>query len=159
MMLPDSIPGFAVGGNTPGGGKFLVMLPPLFQAAKDYIVDPLDLMFALASIQERERDTFGLVIEARAAARKATGLTFDRLQAWEDKGRDQTSWKCRSGIGLDIVARELANMYPALGIVDGIDVDHAARLWDVLRTADPVIRDCVSLLNDAAEMVLMADGR
>ncbi|MHB8969721.1 MAG: DNA polymerase [Pirellulaceae bacterium] len=78
--------------------------------------------------------------EAELAARRVTGLTVGAIARWENAGRDYATWP-----GLDVVARELAAEYPALGIGSGYssdnnydDTDHAAMLWDRLR--DPTDR-------------------
>ena len=73
-------------------------------------------------------------------ARAKTGLTVGAIARWENAGKDHSTWP-----GLDVVARELAGEYPALGIGRGYsdednydDTDHAALLWDRLR--DPTDR-------------------
>ncbi len=73
--------------------------------------------------------------EAEQAARRKTGLTVGAVARWENAGRDHSTWPA-----LDVLARELAGEYPALGIGSGYstedgydDTDHAALLWDRLR--------------------------
>jgi hypothetical protein len=89
---------------------------------------------------------------------------FDHgLASWEDAGRDPASYPA-----LDTTARELAGMYPALGIGEGYSsetgydgTDHAALLWDVLRDDDPRIkpRHDADILRRAADMVHRAGDR
>lgn len=94
---------------------------------------------------------------AEMAARTKTGLTAKAIARWEDAGRDYSSWP-----RLDVMARELAGEYPALGIGRGYspddgydDTDHAALLWDRLRTpTDPLPRETdPEILDEAAYQV------
>ena len=73
--------------------------------------------------------------EKRSRPPEATGLTVNRISAWEEGGRDYSTWP-----GLDVKARELAGKYPALGIGRGFEhgtgydnTDYAGGLWDLLR--------------------------
>ena len=125
--------------------------------AKEYQVDPFNLLLTVIWQWQNEREQLAEVIEARRAARKATRLTIDRIGAFEDAGKDYTAVA-----GLDVLARELAGMYPALGIPhseaeDAYDgIDHAALLWELLRKPDPIIRSQhdESLVREAAEMMV-----
>lgn len=95
------------------------------------------------------------------AARKATGLSINRIGKWEDAGRDHTTWP-----GLDVKARELAGAYPALGIGRGYTsetgfdaTDYPGQLWELLRrepTHKPR-RDDPEILRRAAELVATAN--
>ncbi len=135
----------------------------LLETAKEWNINPHVLDEAVETVLREERDTLSEIIEARKAARKATGLTPRRLASWEDAGRDHATYPA-----LDTTARELAGMYPALGIgqgysmEDGYDAtDHGAGLWDLLRNEDPRIkpRHDPDLLHRAAEMVHQAGSQ
>ena len=135
----------------------------LLETAKDWNINPHDLADAVETVWHEERDTLAAIIEARKAARKATGLTPRCLASWEDAGKDHTTYPA-----LDTTARELAGMYPALGIGEGYSMEtaydatnHAANLWDVLRDDDPRIkpRHDPDLLRRAADMVHQSGNR
>ena len=87
------------------------------------------------------------------AARAVDDAAVER--GWEDAGRDYSTWVCPNGFGLDVIARELAGMYPALGLGEGYgdEKDYAALLWDVLRVADPVMRNAEEMLREVAERI------
>jgi hypothetical protein len=98
-------------------------------------------------------------LAAETAARRQTGLTVNRINAWEDAGRDYASWP-----GLDVTARGLAGEHPELGLGRGYvggenfdDTDHAGLLWDRLRqpTEKPPTRLDPAVLAEAAAF---ADG-
>jgi hypothetical protein len=79
-------------------------------------------------------------LEAIRAARAATGLTANRMAKYLNNGSYYADVP-----GLDANARELAGMYPELGIgvgydPDGPDLDYAPPLWEMLAEADPVPR-------------------
>ena len=96
-------------------------------------------LFSLASVANdlwREDRTAGAAMrKAIAAVRKSTGLTRDRISAWEESGRDYSTWP-----GWDTIAREVASTYPELGLGRGYvqeqgfdDTDYSANLWYLLR--------------------------
>jgi hypothetical protein len=98
-------------------------------------VNPSILADAVEQVWQDDREQTGEFRDAVRAARKATGLTVNRIQRWEESGRDYSTWP-----RLDVKARELASELPALGIGRGYDADnpgddtdYAARLWDLLR--------------------------
>jgi hypothetical protein len=105
-------------------------------AAED--VDAHYLADAVRHVHYEEVESKREFVEAVKAARKATGLTSARISRWEDRGGDHSTWP-----GFDSTARQLADMYPALGIGAGYqfgtvydDTDYAARLWQLLRDED-----------------------
>jgi hypothetical protein len=119
-------------------------------------LSPHCLADALDIVWKEERDSTREVHEARRAARRATGLTHRRLDAWEDAGRDHTSYP-----DLDVKAREVAGIFPALGIGAGYDgedgyddTDYPGLLWEVLRERDEVVKPKhdPDLLRRAAEL-------
>jgi hypothetical protein len=135
----------------------------LLETAQDWNINPHDLADAVETIWHEERDSLADILDARKAARKMTGLTPRQVASWEDAGGDYVSYPA-----LDVTARELAGMYPALGIGEGYSsetgydqTDHAALLWDVLRDDNPRLkpRHDPDILRRAADMVYRAgDG-
>jgi hypothetical protein len=129
--------------------------------AEAWDIDPLQLADAVDTVWRQERDASAEGIEARRAARKATGLTPRRIEQWEDAGGDHSTFP-----GLDAAARELAGAYPALGIGRGYDPDapdesdHAGQLWDVLRdrTERTNPKHEPAILRRAAELVASCPG-
>jgi len=124
-------------------------------AAKEHDVDPTRLAEVADDFFWEARDSQKEIVRARKAAREATGLTPYRLNRWEDDGHDHASWP-----DLDIKARELARLYPELGIGAGYSsdsgedrTDYAGRLWEVLREDDMRLprRDDPDLMRGAAE--------
>ncbi len=98
-------------------------------------IAPYRLADAVESVWIEEKESTAAIYAARRAARQVTGLTTKRINQWEDAGRDYSEFP-----GLDVMARELAGAYPALGIPNGIHVgdgvdntDYAALLWEQLR--------------------------
>jgi hypothetical protein len=82
---------------------------------------------ALKHVHSQRSEFVREVRSAEIAARKRTGLTLSAIRKWEDAGLDYSTWP-----DLDVMARELAAEYPALGIGPGYvadevydDVDHA----------------------------------
>ena len=111
----------------------------LFDLAEGYNVDPYAVDVVARDVWREDRAAGAEFREAIQAARKATGLTVNRISAWEESGRDYSTWP-----GLDVKARELAGQYPALGIGRGFqhgtgydDTDYAGGLWDLLRAGCP----------------------
>ena len=132
----------------------------LIRTADNWGVDPYSLADVALDIWREDRADGAEFQEAVKAARRATGLTVNRLSAWEDAGRDYASWP-----GLDGKARELAGMYPVLGLGRGFehgtgydDTDCAGLLWDLLRhdTRPSKPRHDPSILQRAAELVVSA---
>ena len=111
----------------------------LFDLAEGYNVDPYAVDLVAREVWRDDRAAGAEFREAIQAARKATGLTVNRISAWEESGRDYSTWP-----GLDVKARELAGQYPALGIGRGFehgtgydDADYAGGLWELLRAGCP----------------------
>lgn len=80
-------------------------------------------------VQERE--------EAKAAARKATGLDSRKISQLENKGLDSSTAK-----QFDTIGRELASEYPVLGwgggynaddVYNSREVDYGEKLWELIR--------------------------
>ncbi|MCI0335923.1 MAG: DNA polymerase [Planctomycetes bacterium] len=131
--------------------------PVIQDEAEGAGIDPHNLAEAVTHVHHEERGSRLELVEAVKAARKATGLTPARIARWEDQGGDHSTWP-----GLDIQARELAGMYPALGIGPGYqietvydDTDFAARLWELLRDDETRLprRFDPEILNRAAQLV------
>ena len=112
-----------------------------------------------ATYELLDRSAAGIREYARAVsyARKRTGLTVHRIAEWERSGRDHSSY-----MHLDAVARELAAecpelaLGPAYGSVENYDgsVDHAARLWEILRHPDPaIVANFDAALDEASGLV------
>ena len=108
----------------------------LYEAAEQWHLDVYILADAVDYLWREECDRRAETADAIKQAQKSTGLTPTRIRRLEDEGRDHLDVP-----GLDVAARELAGMYPELGIgrvydVDAPDTnDHAARLFDRLRAA------------------------
>lgn len=132
----------------------------ILETAADNGVDPHLLADAVDYLHHESRYAAEEHASAIAAARKATGLTVNRVAKWEDAGHDHTTWP-----GFDVRARELAGTYPALGIGRGYeghaiydDADYPGRLWELLRhpsTPKPR-RDDPAILRRAVELVAEA---
>jgi hypothetical protein len=132
----------------------------ILQAAKDNDLDPYRLADAMDHVWREERAANAEVFAARQAAREETGLTHARIDAWEDAGHDHTDWP-----GLDVKARELARVYPALGIGEGYTheggedrIDYGGELWELLRNHYETNRPKYdpAILDRAAEMLIRA---
>jgi len=118
---------------------------------------PFYVREAIKYVHTSRREAVEEIRWADMAARTKTGLTAKAIARWENAGRDYSSWP-----QLDVMARELAGEYPALGIGRGYspddgydDTDHAALLWDRLRTpTDPLPRVTdPEILDEAAYQV------
>jgi hypothetical protein len=128
----------------------------LTEAARDAGVDVRDLADAVDFLWREERDRYAETADALREARRSTGLTLARVRRLEEAGRDHLDVR-----GLDVTARELAGMFPELGIGRGYDPDapdtddHAARLFDKLRNPDPRPRPRhdPGLIRQAVELV------
>ncbi len=110
----------------------------LTEAARDAGVSVHTLAEAVDMLWQEEHERHTETAEGLREARRATGLTPSRIRRLEGEGRDHLDVP-----GLDVTARELAGMYPELGIGRGYDPDapdtddHAARLFNRLRAPDP----------------------
>jgi hypothetical protein len=129
----------------------------IIEEARAWGVDPQRLATVVDFVWREEREATAELVEARRAARRATGLTAKRLNAWEDSGRDYSEYP-----GLDGTARDLAHAYPGLGIGRGYtteggydDTDYAGGLWEVLRENDERVKPKhdPKILRRAAELV------
>lgn len=129
----------------------------VIQEAEDWGIDPHQLAEVAQVLWEEEKESTQEIRAARRAARKATGLTARRIGAWENAGKDYSRYP-----DLDVVARELAGAYPALGIGQGYtsdagidDTDYGGQLWDVLREQDETTRPRhhPGIIRQAAELV------
>jgi hypothetical protein len=128
----------------------------LLQTAEEWHIDPHKLADVVDYLWQQERSANADVADAISKARKATGLTVNRISRWEDSGYDHASYP-----GLDVAARSLADELPALGIGRGYsgeggydDNDHAGRLWELLRNDCRLVRPKhdPDLLREAAEI-------
>jgi hypothetical protein len=129
----------------------------VLETATEWGIDVHRLADAAEMLWHEERESNAELFAARRAARQATGLTLVRINQWEDAGHDSSDWP-----GLDVKARELARVYPALGIGIGYTsdggedrTDYAGLLWEVLRNRDERTRPRhdPDLLRRAAELV------
>lgn len=133
----------------------------VIETAAAWEIDPHKLLSAVDYVWQMERAAAKDHNAAVAIARKRTGLTPRRINAWEDAGKDHSTFE-----GLDTAARDLAGELPALGIgpgfnqEDGIDdSDYGGELWELLRepaTVKP--RHDPDILNRAAAMVINSPG-
>jgi hypothetical protein len=129
----------------------------VMETAAAWGICPYRLADAATHLWAQERSASKEAFDARKAARRATGLTQDRISEWEDAGGDSASWP-----DLDLTARELAGRYPALGIGTGYTseggegrTDYPGRLWELLRDRDERAkpRHHPDILRQAAELV------
>jgi hypothetical protein len=134
----------------------------ILETAEDWHIDPHHLADAVSLVSDYERAATHDAREARRAARKATGLTAKRIEQWENAGHDYADYP-----SLDVAARELAGMYPELGIGGGYrsddgadDTNHAGLLWEQLRIRDekPRPRHDSEIIRKAAELVVASPG-
>jgi hypothetical protein len=128
----------------------------ILREAEEWQIDPHRLADAVEMVWREQRESDAEIRAARKAARRATGLTANKIQQWENSGRDHSQFP-----GLDAQARELAGSYPALGIGRGYDPDapdegdQAGQLWDALRDPEekPLPKHDPGILRIAAELV------
>jgi hypothetical protein len=129
----------------------------VLREAHEWGIDPYRLADAAEQVWAEERQAVEEVHTARRAARRITGLTPRRINAWEDSGRDYSEFP-----NLDSTARTLAGAHPVLGIGpgysegDGVDdTDYSGRLWSLLRDKEEVVkpRHHPDVLRRAAELV------
>lgn len=130
----------------------------ILSTASEWQIDPHRLAAAVDYVWAQEREKVNEHTAALTAARKTTGLTTNRIDAWECGGqRDYSTFP-----GLDVTARDLAGEYPELGVGAGYQeeggydpTDYAGELWGLLReparTAPP--KHDPNILRRAAEMV------
>jgi hypothetical protein len=114
----------------------------VLKTAAEWGIDPYCLADAADFVWREERLGRAEQQEALTAARKATGLTLQRIAAWENQGHDYSTWP-----HLDDIARSLAGQYPELGIGRGYgqdtgcdNTDYEGQLWALLRKDPPVAR-------------------
>lgn len=128
----------------------------LHEAAATWGIDVHVLAEAVDIVWREDREQHAETADAVRQARKATGLTAARVRRMEDAGQHHLDVA-----GMDVTARELAGMYPELGIGRGADAhlpdedDHAARLFTKLREPDarPASKHHPDLIRRAAERV------
>ncbi len=127
----------------------------VYDAAKEFRVDPDALAEAADYLHRQDCDATAARREAIAAARRATGLTPNRMGRLVGRGKDHPDV-----VGLDVAARELAGTYPDLGIgrgydPDAPDEDNSQRLWDLLARPDPKVppRNDAGFLRRAADLL------
>jgi hypothetical protein len=134
----------------------------ILREADEWGIDPRRLAEAVEMVWTEERESNAELHAARRAARKATGLTARRIQQWEESGRDFSLYP-----RLDEIARDLAGVYPILGMPNGLtagdgpdDTDHAGLLWDMLRDRAETVRPRhhPEILRRAAELVSAVPG-
>ncbi len=88
----------------------------VLNTAREWEINPYALADAAGYVHETEREGSADRLQAIRAARKATGLTVARVNRLIGEGRDYGDVP-----GFDGKARELAGMYPELGIGIGYD--------------------------------------
>jgi hypothetical protein len=128
----------------------------LYETAERLSLDVHLLSDAVDYLWREERARYAETAEAIKQAQNTTGLTPANIRRLEDKGCDHLDVP-----GLDVTARELAGMYPDLGIGCGYtpdapdEDDHAARLFDRLRSAlaAPPRKHDPALIHRAADLV------
>jgi hypothetical protein len=134
----------------------------LVATASEWGTDVHRLADAVDYLWQRERAANRDVADAIGKARKATGLTVNRMARWEDAGHDYAGFP-----GLEVTARELAGELPALGIGRGYtseggydDTDYAGRLWELLREDRRFLRPKhdLGLVREAAGLVASCPG-
>jgi hypothetical protein len=127
-------------------------------AAAKHGVDPSDLADAVDFVWKEKRDAILEREHAKKQARDLTGLTRDRINKWEDAGKDYSTWP-----GLDATAREVAGAYPELGLGRGYEsganhdrTDYAAKVWELLKEGrlEPPAKHDPELIDEAAGYVL-----
>ncbi|MEX1230835.1 MAG: DNA polymerase [Planctomycetaceae bacterium] len=130
----------------------------ILREAGAWDIDPHQLLNTVEHIWRIEREAVGEHIAAVSAARKRTGLTVGRIALWENAGNDYSTWPA-----LDVMARELAAEFPALGIGTGFqydggfdDADYTGNLWELLRAADRRVKPKhhPDILNRGANLVV-----
>jgi hypothetical protein len=128
----------------------------VIEAARLWGLNPDALAAAADHVHREERSCLAGRREAVRAARKATGITVRQANDLED----------RYPVGFDADARDLAGMYPDLGIGRGYDpdvpdLDYGERLWHVLTEPDPLIppRHSAETIRKAADMLGPDAGR
>ncbi len=140
--------GLPVDPDTPFGAA-------VYATAHEWGIDPYRLAVAAEHCWQEHRAGVEEHESAIRAARQATGLTINRIDAWENKGQDHATYP-----GLDVKARELASDLPALGIGTGYregerdDDDYAGGLWQLLREPSRKVRKHDrEIMERAAELV------
>jgi hypothetical protein len=131
----------------------------IMREADEWGIDAHRLADAVQFVWTEEREGHREHDDAIRDARRATGLTANRIARLEESGRDSSAFP-----RLDETARELAGELPALGIGEGYhggngadETDYAGRIWSLLREPSRrSAKDDPAILRRAAEMV--ADG-
>lgn len=135
----------------------------ILNEAEEWGIDPHSLAESVDEVWAAEKVAAGEQQAALKAAREATGLTSKRIADWENAGLDGSTWP-----GLDATARELAGLYPDLGIGSGYeteagydDTDYAGLLWVILRDGPqpPRPKHDPRVLRRAAEQVYRAGAQ
>src|SRR5262249_49798918 len=86
------------------------------EAARAWDIDPDTLAEAAEHVHQTNVEVSADRLQAIRAARQATGLTTARIERLLAEGKDHADVP-----GLDVQARELAGMYPDMGIGIGYD--------------------------------------
>ena len=110
----------------------------ILDAAKEWHLDADTLADSVEHVHKNDVEAMRDRLNAIRAARKATGLSEARIGKLLDAGKDYADVP-----GFDVQARELAGLFPDLGIgvgydPHGVDDDYAPRLWELLALPDPV---------------------
>ena len=127
----------------------------ILENARSEGIDPDELAEAADYVCRVQREANADRLAAIRAARSATGLTSARINKLIDQGKDYIDIA-----RFDVQARELAGMYPSLGIGRGYDPenpdeDYAPKLWEVLSEPDPIAlpRHHSDTIRRAAELI------
>ena len=120
-------------------------------AAREHGFDPFGVADAVNEVWREERDRYAETADALKHARQMTGLTVARMKRLTSAAQDAASVP-----GLDQTAREVAGMYPELGIGRGYadswgddSDDNAGRLFERLSEPDPRPRPKHELVGEA----------
>ncbi len=110
----------------------------ILETARMWNLDPDTLAEAAEHVHKSDFEATRDQLNAIQKVRKITGFTEARMRRLLDAGKDYTHME-----GFDVQARQIAGMYPDLGIGvgydrDGVDEDYAPKLWEILATPDPV---------------------
>lgn len=128
------------------------------EAAAKHDVDESELAEAVDWLWKEKRDAIEEREAAKKDAREITGLTADRINKWEDAGKDSGSWP-----SLDATSRTVAGAHPELGIGHGFEAganydatDYAGQLWQILKEGkrSPPAKHDPKLIDEAAGLVL-----
>jgi hypothetical protein len=127
----------------------------ILDTARRWNLDTDALAEAARYVHQTNNEATAERLQAIQAVRRATGLTAGRVRRLLDQGKDYLDVP-----GLDVQARELAGMYPELGIgvgydPDGPDEDYSPKLWALLIEPDPVppALHATDTIHRAAELI------